>query len=93
MAMTLCFALAYTLVWTLAALILQVAALLAKWAQPASPSLFSFVIAIAWQTSPSKQRFLNRCHHEPSINAFVLAAPLHAACVGLTRAMSCIGTF
>jgi predicted metal-binding membrane protein len=91
---TILFAAGYGVVWMMAAVVLQLIAVAARWAAPA-PLLCSglaVATAILWQVSPTKQWCLNRCHRRPHLAAFGAAADRDAFDFGLTNGASCAGS-
>jgi predicted metal-binding membrane protein len=73
--------------------ILQTAALLARWAVPLPLACFGLAIAVAllWQISPAKQWCLNRCHQRPQLEAFGFAADFDAFSFGVRNGAACAG--
>jgi predicted metal-binding membrane protein len=49
-------------------------------------------LVLVWQFSPAKQFCLNRCHDQPPLAAFGIAADLAALRYGVTQAIWCCGT-
>jgi predicted metal-binding membrane protein len=89
------FVAAYAAVWTLAGLVLLVAAILLRALAEARllPSLaLAIAIALLWQATPAKQTCLNRCHRLPRLSAFGLAADLDCLRYGLVAARWCVAT-
>jgi predicted metal-binding membrane protein len=91
---TILFAAGYFVVWMIAAVILQLIAVAARWAAPVPLLCFGLAVATAilWQVSPTKQWCLNRCHRRPHLAAFGAAADRDAFDFGLTNAASCAGS-
>jgi predicted metal-binding membrane protein len=91
---TLLFAGGYMAMWMAAGLGLQVAALAARWAEPAPLVCLGLASAVAllWQVSPAKQWCLNRCHRQPHLAAFGAAADRDALGYGLANGMACVGS-
>jgi predicted metal-binding membrane protein len=83
----------FVVVWMLAGVILQTAALLVRSMVPEPLACFGLALAVAllWQVSPAKQWFLNRCHQRPPLAAFGLAADLDAFGFGLRNGAVCVG--
>jgi predicted metal-binding membrane protein len=83
----------YVAVWMVAGVALQVLALAARWAAPAPLVCFSLACAVAlvWQVSPAKQWCLNRCHRQPQLAAFGMAADHDALVFGLSNGVFCVG--
>ena len=87
------FVAAYLAVWVAAGVGLQTIALALRSATAArwvAPVLLSGV-ALLWQASPAKQRFLNRCHRRPELAAFGVAADRDALIFGLSNGSACLG--
>jgi predicted metal-binding membrane protein len=91
---TILFAAGYGVVWMIAAVVLQLIAVAARWAAPAPLLCFGLAVATAmlWQVSPTKQWCLNRCHRRPHLAAFGAAADRDAFDFGLTNGASCAGS-
>ena len=91
---TILFAAGYGVVWMIAAVILQLIAIAARWAAPTPLLCFALAVAtaIVWQVSPTKQWCLNRCHRRPHLAAFGTAADRDAFGFGLTNGASCAGS-
>jgi predicted metal-binding membrane protein len=91
---TILFAAGYVVVWMIAAVILQLIAVAARWAALAPLLCFAIAVATAtlWQVSPTKQWCLNRCHRRPHLAAFGAAADRDVFDFGLTNGASCAGS-
>ena len=91
---TILFAIGYGVVWMIAAVVLQLIALAARWAAPTPLLCFGLAVvtAILWQVSPTKQWCLNRCHRRPYLAAFGAAADRDAFDFGLTNGAACAGS-
>lgn len=65
-----------------------------RFAPPSSymPAAAVAVIALVWQCSPVKQRFLNRGLAHPELGAFGLAAHLDVFRFGVTHGLWCVGS-
>ena len=50
------------------------------------------MIALVWQTSPAKQRCLNRCHTHRSFAAFGASADVDALRFGVSHGVWCVGS-
>lgn len=88
------FAGGYAFVWMMAGwLLVAVATRLAPAAGPAwhAPAA-AVLLAVLWQTTPAKQRCLNRCHARPPLSAFGLAADRDAVTYGLATGGWCLGS-
>ena len=88
------FAIGYALIWITAGLVLYPAALtLALVLKPLG--VFGVVVAVLpaliWQASPAKQTCLNRCHYQPCLAPFGLAADCDALRYGLVSGLWCLG--
>jgi predicted metal-binding membrane protein len=83
----------YTTAWMTAGIALLPLSLVWRLtaATPAMPLLAGFTVAFAWQISPVKQRCLNRCHRQPVLAAFGLAADRDAFAFGLSQGAWCVG--
>ena len=84
----------YATVWMMTAVALQALALVVIWAIPA-PLVrvgVASALCVAWQFSPAKQWFLNRCHRRAHLSAFGIAAERDAFAFGLSNGASCVGT-
>jgi predicted metal-binding membrane protein len=60
-----------------------------KWQFQAAAGL---LVALLWQCSPFKQRYLNRCHAAPALSAFGLAADFDVVRFGITQGIWCVGS-
>jgi predicted metal-binding membrane protein len=91
---TILFTAGYGVVLMMAAVVLQLIAVAARWTAPAPlPCLvLAVATAILWQVSPTKQWCLNRCHRRPHLAAFGAAADRDAFDFGLTHGASCVGS-
>jgi predicted metal-binding membrane protein len=87
------FVLGYFVVWMVAGMVLQMAALVALWTLPLPLMWFGLGCAVAmlWQVSPAKQWCLNRCHRKPALAAFEPAADHDAFRFGLANGAACAG--
>jgi predicted metal-binding membrane protein len=76
-----------------AGVVLQGVALSLRWmtAAPYANIALASALAIAWQISPAKQWFLNRCHQRPPLAAFGFAADRDAFLFGLRNGAACAG--
>nr|WP_295922847.1 DUF2182 domain-containing protein [uncultured Dyadobacter sp.] len=92
MRLTLLFVLGYFAAWIAAGAAFVTIMLGAKVLMPGSflPALLVGVAALIWQSSPAKQRSLNRCHHHKPLSAFGTRADRDAAAMGLTHAGWCL---
>jgi predicted metal-binding membrane protein len=61
-------------------------------AQSFWPAFILAMIALAWQTSPAKQRCLNRCHAHGSLAAFGTSADLDVLRFGVSHGAWCVGS-
>jgi predicted metal-binding membrane protein len=52
----------------------------------------ALLVAVIWESSPAKQRCLNRSHAHPALRAFGAAADLDALRFGITHAAWCVGS-
>jgi predicted metal-binding membrane protein len=84
----------YAAVWMAAGVILLALALAARLAAPESsvPVALAAMIALGWQSSPFKQRCLNRCHAHSELAAFGPAADIEALRFGLRHGVWCVGS-
>jgi predicted metal-binding membrane protein len=91
---TILFAAGYGVVWIIAAIVLQLIVVAARWAAPAPLLCFGLAVATAilWQVSPAKQWCLNRCHRRPHLAAFGAAADRDAFDFGLSNGAWCAGS-
>jgi len=85
----------YFAVWTGVCAVLSGAVAFGRldgaWTELRTPVLFAGV-AILWQGSAAKRRFLNRCHVVPSLPAFGLSADVASLRFGLRSALACAGS-
>jgi predicted metal-binding membrane protein len=88
------FAGGYAASWMAAGAMLLALAPAVRWVAPRSPTPLALAVFVAliWQLSPIKQRCLNRCHDQPELPAFGLAADLAAFRFGLTHGLWCVGS-
>lgn len=56
------------------------------------PAVVAALLAVCWQVSPLKQRYLNRCHAQRALPAFGREADLHAWYFGLEHGAACLGS-
>jgi predicted metal-binding membrane protein len=56
------------------------------------PAATLAMIALVWQTSPAKQRCLNRCHKHGSFAAFGSSADVDALRFGISHGVWCVGS-
>jgi predicted metal-binding membrane protein len=88
------FLIAYISIWIIAGIVLMLAALLLqimageKWL--VAPGI-ALVLAVLWQSSPWKQVCLNRCHWQPRLCAFGLAAVRDCLYYGAVKGFWCVG--
>ncbi|WP_176132815.1 DUF2182 domain-containing protein [Hymenobacter sp. CRA2] len=61
-------------------------------AQSYLPAALVGLVALVWQASPAKQRYLNRCHRHRALAAFGAAADRDALLMGLEHSRWCIGS-
>lgn len=87
------FVLGYILVWMVVGVFMNAMTLGAHLLLPNSfiPALLLGIIAILWQFSPIKQRFLNRGHDHWPLSAFGWAASRDAFLFGLMHGVWCVG--
>ncbi|APC18691.1 hypothetical protein BLL42_24370 [Pseudomonas frederiksbergensis] len=89
------FVLGFASVWTLAGLLLMTSVIAARVMFGVSQAM-AFVVTLAvclvWQASPLKQRYLNRCHHQPRISAFGWGFIRDCLAYGVTSGGWCIGS-
>jgi predicted metal-binding membrane protein len=87
------FAVGYTTAWMAAGVALVPLSLLCRLTVAGStlPLLVGIAVALAWQTSPAKQRCLNGCHRRTALAAFRVAANLSAFAFGLSQGAWCVG--
>jgi predicted metal-binding membrane protein len=88
------FVAAYAAIWIVLGGALVAVALAATLFAPQSslPAVGAALIALAWQSSPIKQRCLNRCHAHPVLAAFGVAADIDAFRFGATHGIWCAGS-
>jgi predicted metal-binding membrane protein len=88
------FVLGYGAVWMAAGLVLQLAEVALRGAPPQGhgAALAVGLIAVIWQSSPFKQRCLNRCHAHRAPAAFGGAAARGALASGLEHGVWCVGS-
>ncbi len=81
----------YAAAWGAAGLGLAALALPLLSAGPVAALVSALVATLVWQASPAKQRCLNRCHAQPPLAAFGLAAARDAGWFGLVHGAWCVG--
>ncbi len=89
------FVLGFTSVWTLAGLLLMtlvVAARVMFGVSQAMAFVVTLAVCLVWQASPLKQRYLNRCHHQPRISAFGWGFIKDCLAYGVVSAGWCVGS-
>jgi predicted metal-binding membrane protein len=88
------FVAAYAAIWIVLGGALVAVALAATLFAPQSylPAAGAALIALVWQSSPAKQRCLNRCHAHPELAAFGVAADIDALRFGTAHGISCAGS-
>lgn len=88
------FVFGYAAVWmTLAATVLAATtSLKLLHAQSFWPAATLAMVALVWQTSPAKQRCLNRCHRHGSFAAFGASADVDALRFGISHGVWCVGS-
>lgn len=88
------FVFGYTAVWIVVGFIMNAAILGLNLLLPKSyyPALMVGIIALAWQFSPVKQRFLNRGHDHWPLAAFGWAANRDALMFGVMHGVWCVGS-
>ena len=84
------FVAAYAAIWIVFGGVLVAATLSAP--QSYLPTAGAALIALVWQSSPIKQRCLNRCHAHPELAAFGVAADIDALRFGTTHGIWCAGS-
>ncbi|MCI5166973.1 MAG: hypothetical protein D3903_12985 [Candidatus Electrothrix sp. GM3_4] len=86
------FVLGYALTWILVGFVMNAIILASNFLMPQSftPALLVGIIAVIWQFSPIKQRFLNRGHEHRSLAAFGWAANRDALLFGLIHGVWCV---
>jgi predicted metal-binding membrane protein len=84
----------YAVVWMTAGVVMLAAELAAITLARQSylPAIFVGLVALVWQTSPFKQRCLNRCHGHPPLSAYGAAADRDALRMGLEHGGWCTGS-
>ncbi len=84
----------YAMIWTAAGTILIALAAAARIAAPApfAPLTLATCVALVWQSSPAKQRCLNRGHAHPALAAFGSEADVDVVRFGLTHGAWCVGS-
>lgn len=86
----------YVALWMAAGALLLVAAMAlrvlasAVTASPWLPSLLGLALALSWDASPAGQRWRNRCHARPRLQAFGWAADRDSLQFGLQHGARCI---
>jgi predicted metal-binding membrane protein len=88
------FAMAYTLVWMAAGVVLLAAAAALRIAVGGGEGValaLAAAIAVAWQIAPARRRTLERCHRLPRLSAFGLAADRDCLLYGLRLGLWCVG--
>jgi predicted metal-binding membrane protein len=90
---TLAFVAGFVAICMAAGVVLQGVALSLRWmtAAPHASVALAIALALAWQVSPAKQWFLNRCHQRPPLAAFGFAADRDAFLFGLRNGAACAG--
>lgn len=88
------FVLGYTMIWVLIGFVMNAIILISSLILPQSfiPGLIVGIVALMWQFSPMKQRFLNRGHSHYSLSAFGWAANRDALLFGLMHGVWCVGS-
>ena len=88
------FVAAYAAIWIVLGGALVAVALAATLFAPQSylPAAGAALLALVWQSSPIKQRCLNRCHAHPELAAFGVAADIDALRFGTTHGIWCAGS-
>jgi predicted metal-binding membrane protein len=91
---SLLFVLGYLLVWMLAGVFMIEVIMGLNLLLPMSyiPAFVVFIIAILWEFSPIKQRFLNRGHDHRILSAFGWKACSDSLLFGITHGVWCIGS-
>ncbi|WP_320233563.1 copper chaperone [Mesorhizobium montanum] len=84
----------YATSWMVAGAMLLALAIAMRLAVPRAwlPLSAAALPALVWQISPAKQICLNRCHLQPELAAFGLAADVDALHFGLTHGIWCVGS-
>jgi predicted metal-binding membrane protein len=85
---------AYFMVWISAAplMLLLVSGLRSFFSDPVTQAGIAATVALSWQCSPAKQRFLNRLHGVPDLAAFGTRADLDACKFGFNHGIKCFGS-
>ena len=88
------FVAAYAAIWIVLGGVLVAVALAATLsaAQSYLPAAGAALLALVWQSSPTKQHCLNRCHAHPELAAFGVAADIDALRFGTTHGIWCAGS-
>jgi predicted metal-binding membrane protein len=84
----------YLAAWMVAGVFMVAAIMALNLLMPMSyiPALGVFIIAVIWQFSPVKQRFLNLGHNHRILSAFGWAACRNSLVFGVTHGIWCIGS-
>ncbi|MEL6562580.1 MAG: DUF2182 domain-containing protein [Bacteroidota bacterium] len=84
----------YTAVWTATGALMLTSLMLMNHLIPGSilPILITGIVAIIWQFSPLKQRFLNRAHGHRALSVFGGAADRDALFFGFEHGFWCVGS-
>jgi predicted metal-binding membrane protein len=85
---------AYATVWMAAGVVLLALSLVTQLAGLDASLIVAVAVlgAFVWQSSPAKQRCLNRTHVHPELAAFGAAADIDAFLFGFTHAVWCVGS-
>ena len=88
------FVLGYVGVWMTAGVPMVSAALAVRLFYPTSfvPVVIGCLVAMLWQSSPAKQKCLNRGHAHPELAAFGAKADVDALRFGLMHGVWCVGS-
>lgn len=88
------FVLGYITAWMVAGVFMIAAIIGFNLLMPMSyiPALLVFIIAVVWQASPIKQRFLNLGHDHRTLSAFGLAACRDSLLFGVIHGAWCVGS-
>lgn len=88
---SLLFVIGYALVWVVIGVVMNTIILAANFYFPQSfgPAVLIGLVAIVWQFTPVKQRFLNRGHYHRPLAVFGLAARRDALTFGLEHGFWC----
>lgn len=91
---TLLFVFGYVGIWVAAGVVMIAAiyGLNLLTSKPYLPATVTGIIALVWQFSPIKQRFLNRGHYHKALAAFGLAADRDALVFGIQHGVACVGS-